>query len=371
MTDSASCEPLLEVRQDTDNSLSSPNDNESSSVDDSQENTSSGCSSSSTTSSTKDEEKQKYFTHKLPEQPCFFFIPHKEWRKLRKTQQKRQFKSLHWTNVIAKGIRSVHPHCSFGFKRHSVKMIGSMTKKPLFTCTGYCRFDDCQVKVNVKVESESSLKAVVCFQGGIVRHSLQQLRRRPIRAEERQLIADTLSSKLPRTVYLQSLNKLEETVLQSGCRDEVPTTGVLKTLSWGEREKQRRHENEMVSLQLMSEDVQDKDDQWIQKVILQPKGVMLWSKRTIRLFHDRSKEDIVYLDATGSIVKKAKGESTPFYIYELVVRNPIKGCSPVPVATYVTCEHTTASITYFLGSFITDCQTTWAKNSQKTSYVTL
>ncbi|KAI4798480.1 hypothetical protein KUCAC02_022031 [Chaenocephalus aceratus] len=36
-TDSASCEPLLEVRQDTDNSLSSPNDNESSSVDDSQE----------------------------------------------------------------------------------------------------------------------------------------------------------------------------------------------------------------------------------------------------------------------------------------------------------------------------------------------
>ncbi|KAJ4923070.1 hypothetical protein JOQ06_027806, partial [Pogonophryne albipinna] len=105
----------------------------------------------------------------------------------------------------------------------------------------------------------------------------------------------------------------------------------------------------------MSEDVQDKDDQWIQKVILQPKGVMLWSKRTIRLFHDRSKEDIVYLDATGSIVKKAKGESTPFYIYELVVRNPVKGCSPVPVATYVTCEHTTASITYFLGSFITDC----------------
>ncbi|KAJ4923429.1 hypothetical protein JOQ06_021428 [Pogonophryne albipinna] len=37
-TDSASCEPRLEVRQDTDNSLSSPNDNESSSVDDSQEN---------------------------------------------------------------------------------------------------------------------------------------------------------------------------------------------------------------------------------------------------------------------------------------------------------------------------------------------
>lgn len=68
---------------------------------------------------------------------------------------------------------------------------------------------------------------------------------------------------------------------------------------------------------------------------------MLWSNKTIHLFHQRSKEDIVYLDATGSIVKKA-----PFYIYELVVRNPLKGCSPVPVATYVTCEHTTASVSY-------------------------
>lgn len=111
----------------------------------------------------------------------------------------------------------------------------------------------------------------------------------------------------------------------------------------------------MISLQLMSEDKKDTDDQLIQKLILQPKGVMLWSKKMIQLFQQRSMEGIVYQDATGSIVKKAKGESTPFYIYELVVRNPVKGCTPIPVATYVTCDHTTESVSYFLGSFITDC----------------
>ena len=199
----------------------------------------------------------------------------------------------------------------------TVKKIGSQRTSPLFTCAGYCRFDVCSVKVKVKVEDKSSLKAVH-FQGGDVRHSRHQLRRRPIRSEGRQLIADTLTSKLPRSVYLQSLNELDETVVQSGCRDEVPDTGVLKTLSWSERRKQRRHDNEMISLQLMSEDKKGTDDQLIQKLILQPKGVMLWLKKTIQLFHQRSKEDIVYLDATGSIVKKAKGESTPFYIYELV-----------------------------------------------------
>lgn len=41
------------------------------------------------------------------------------------------------------------------------------------------------------------------------------------------------------------------------------------------------------------------------------------------LTKERCQEDIVYLDATGSIIKKEKG-SPPFYVYELVVRNPQK-----------------------------------------------
>lgn len=205
------------------------------------------------------------------------------------------------------------------------------------------------------MDSESSLKAEVSFQGGMVRHRCDVLKRRPIRADDRQKLAEQLSSKLPRSIHLESLMKLEEDVLQSGCRDEVPTTGVFKTIGYSERKKNRLNKNEMISMQLMSEEEKGTEDKLIQKIILQPKGVMLWSNKTISLFHQRSKSDIVYLDATGSIVKKAKGESAPFYIYELVVRNPQKGCSPVPVATFVTCEHTTASVTYFLGSFITDC----------------
>ena len=92
--------------------------------------------------------------------------------------------------------------------------------------------------------------------------------------------------------------------------------------------------------------------QSLKKNIAHPKGVMLWSNKTIDLFHDRCREDIAYLDATGSIVKKAKGKTSPFYVYE--VRNPFKGSSPVPVATYITNDHTTASISFFLGSFLTD-----------------
>ncbi len=58
----------------------------------------------------------------------------------------------------------------------------------------------------------------------------------------------------------------------------------------------------------------------------------------------------MYLDATGSVIQKS-AQNPPYYVYELVVRNPSRGASPLPVASYVTCDHTTASVTYFLQSF--------------------
>lgn len=63
----------------------------------------------------------------------------------------------------------------------------------------------------------------------------------------------------------------------------------------------------------------------------------------------------MYLDATGSIKIKEEG-APPFYVYELVVRNPPKSCPPFPVATYLTSDHTTASVTYFLEAFLTDAR---------------
>ena len=82
-------------------------------------------------------------------------------------------------------------------------------------------------------------------------HHSEELQRRPVRADERDAIADILTTKLPRALYLQNLDKLEDSVVESGCRDQVPTTGVMKTLSCNSRKKNRRHKNEMISLEIM------------------------------------------------------------------------------------------------------------------------
>ena len=130
----------------------------------------------------------------------------------------------------------------------------------------------------------------------------------------------------------------------------------MKTVSWSQKMKRRRHKNEIISLQKMLEEEEGEEDEErvIQKIGLHPKSVMLYCAKTLSVFFDRCKDDIVYLDTTGSIVLKGKGQISPFYIYEVVVRHPTKGSSPLPVATYVTIDHTTASISYFLGSVVTD-----------------
>ncbi|XP_028991434.2 uncharacterized protein LOC114846544 isoform X3 [Betta splendens] len=310
--------------------------------------------STSPSSLNDNEDQDKYFSHPVPKRPCFFFIPEADWNHLRSKQHKCRFKTLDWTNVIAQGIRSVHPFCSFAFKRHTVKAAGSIRTGPLFSCAGYCRFEECPVEVFVEVNNELSLKATVTFKGDKVWHSCNVLKRRPVRANDRPTTADVLTTKLPRSLYLDNLGKLPESVVDSGCRDQVPTPGTLKTLSWDNKRKKRSHTNDLLSLQKMHEEEQGSQDAIIQKIQMHPKGVMLWSKKMLSLFYQRCRDDIVYLDATGSIIQKEKGRSAPFYVYELVVRHPSKGSSPVPVATYVTNDHTTASVSFFLASFVTD-----------------
>ncbi len=158
--------------------------------------------------------------------------------------------------------------------------------------------------------------------------------------------------------------------MESDCRDEAPSPSVLKTISWEACQRSRQHSNGILSLQIRLEKKQNSPDEILQKVMLHPKGVLLWSQKSIELYQDRCREDIIYLDATGSIMRKEK-DSPPFYVYELVVRNPHKNLSPLPVATYLTCDRTTASVTYFLEAFQTDVARLFGKKGMQSPIMVL
>ncbi|XP_026012681.1 uncharacterized protein LOC113015007 isoform X3 [Astatotilapia calliptera] len=319
----------------------------------------------STNTSDSSNAEEEFYKCSLPQQPCFFFIDQKDWQDIKKTQKGRLFKSMQWTNVVATGIKSVHPFCSFGFKRHTIKTSQSHSKTAVFSCTGYCRFKDCPVTVKVEVKDEKTLKADVLFQGGEVCHNTKEIKTRPVRGQSRDVLAEKLETKLPRSLYLDSLNLIPEKAFQAGCRDEAPSKDVLKNIALSHRKKQRPHLNEMTSLQILIDRQQGLPNEVLQRVLLHPKGIMLWSTKTLSVFYQRCKEDIVYFDATGSIISKDNASANPYYVYEVIVRNPFKGSSPLPTATFVTCDHTTASVTYFLQAFQTELTRMYGSRANK------
>lgn len=123
------------------------------------------------------------------------------------------------------------PYCSFAFKGHRVQALDSVRKGPFFWCLGYCSFEDCPVTVNVTVDKEDDLKAKVNFQDLECVHNHYELKRRPVRAHKRDKIDHELEKQLPRAMYLEKMSKMDDDVVQSGCRDEVPTPQVLRNIA--------------------------------------------------------------------------------------------------------------------------------------------
>ena len=65
---------------------------------------------------------------------------------------------------------------------------------------------------------------------------------------------------------------------------------------------------------------------------------------------------VLYLDATGSVVRKSNNRSPPVFIYSAVFESPASGLHPgaeqmaLPVFEYITNSHTTLSISWFLSN---------------------
>lgn len=136
--------------------------------------------------------------------------------------------------------------------------------------------------------------------------------------------------------------ELDDSVVASGCMDQVPATGIMKTLSWNNRKKKQQQRTQQWHDQL-TDHAEGRAEVWRMghsenHFAPQKCHAVVW--KTPYLFFEHCKDDIVYLDVTGSIVQEAKGPTSPHYVYEFVVRHTSKRSSPLRVATYLTRDHT-------------------------------
>ena len=72
-------------------------------------------------------------------------------------------------------------------------------------------------------------------------------------------------------------------------------------------------------------------------------NIVLFNEASLRLYHELSRHDIIYIDATGNLFANEKKHKRLLY-YAMVLRNPFAHNSPVPIVEYITSRHTTDSI---------------------------
>jgi len=162
---------------------------------------------------------------------------------------------------------------------------------------------------------------------------MDELCARPVQAEERQIMSKVLHSKLPRQVYLQNISSLSSDEVSSGCRDGCPSKDVLKKIRQEARSVPTPSHNEWEALAEIRKQQQQACDKVVkgtlQLITMHPKGVALFIENLIRNFHERAKQDLVYVEATDSVVLGDKR----CYAYEIVVRHPKAEKPPFAVAT--------------------------------------
>ena len=79
--------------------------------------------------------------------------------------------------------------------------------------------------------------------------------------------------------------------------------------------------------------------------------IFLFTDAQIKVYGEICRRDIIYFDATGSIMKKSASEKD-FQVYTLLVRHPNEGGPALPVASSITTRHDARSICNFLDFFL-------------------
>nr|XP_018672275.1 uncharacterized protein LOC108950684 [Ciona intestinalis] len=262
-----------------------------------------------------------------------FTLSSVEWENVRSSVSNFRIRYSDWTDLFRRGLAERNPFCVFTFKNQHWNKTCAV--KGVFHCTGMCKFTDCGRKFNINLYDEAAKEFHVTYEG-TVKHDTNELHGTRLKGDRRKNMQEKLVNVNPRTVYIDNIKGLSRDVYDSGNRTDAPGKCVLKRARYQARKIDVPCDNENTALEVLK-DQQKNDrehDRTLQYISTTPPAITLWSDETLKIFHQRSQVDIVYIDATGSVITSSKGQR-PYYIYEIVVRHPVKGKAPIAIASYV------------------------------------
>ena len=278
-----------------------------------------------------------------------------------------------WVHTCAAGLSKVNQFCSFAFKRHwKKKIVSRKSSTYIFKALAYCTFSSCNVSAMLSVKPCDVLNDGVTVHiesSGSVCHTIGEKHARQfsncIRKDLYKHFQTTHVA--PSKEYLNRLLQVTDEQFTAGNRDGVgATSSVLKKISSEARLVQQEDSDLITSLtilrkKLINDEVMAQASNkkntpiqgFIQCIQAHPFSVICFNDTSVRLYHEMAKYGPLFCDATGTIVsvRNMDGVKMTVYYYAIVIKHPVDGKAPIPVAELITNDHTVLSLSYFMETF--------------------
>ena len=292
-----------------------------------------------------------------------FVITLDEWKKMIENRTEHHFKNSFYKDVILEKLRTLYSGCVPCISNHYLRKKSAVLKLRrsdvkfyegyvnVYCSHVHCCY--CAVTGNIdlftfvdRVEGNVNLS-------GKRSHFIECVKSRHITGKQRELIAEKLHFMKPHSLYrsMQSSLMDEERIL--GAHTYAPSQSVLHNIKSEGRLSHRYSENWTLNLEIMAKEYARNNRTFLRNFSVHPPSVALYNDAQILAYKDLCKKDILYFDATGSIIKKCEN-GNEFQIYTLLFRNPYAGGPALPVAMNIMSSHDAGSIRRFLEIFIHD-----------------
>nr|XP_039252651.1 uncharacterized protein LOC120329920 isoform X1 [Styela clava]XP_039252659.1 uncharacterized protein LOC120329920 isoform X1 [Styela clava] len=285
-----------------------------------------------------------------------FRIPSEIWHQAVNERTEHRFSSkgcFQMRAFILDKFQSIYKSCVPSARYHYLYST-EISSKPIEVAPlhlGYIKFQCahhacCECFVNYLVDFHETLRGIEASIKifGQRKHLVGCKRSLYIRGDARKNFRDKMRFIPPSVQFNESYNKLSREERDYGSHTNAPSADVLRKIK-SEKKDFRATRYSSINLKKMMEN--EGKNKYIRFIGTEPPSVTIVSRTQLKYYTMRSQEDIVYFDATGSIIKR-DSEGRDFQIYTLLIRNPYRGNISLPVATYVTSRHRAIDISSFL-----------------------
>lgn len=273
-----------------------------------------------------------------------------------------------WTKILNSHFEKQNPVCVLSF--HGYKICKKKRSAHSFRAKARCKLNGCKcdykfsLASNLDDKSSQNVKITVTRIGPII-HEHAEAARRFVTGEDRSNLAEKVSKSSATLVELENLNKIHEDESKTvgfvkGNLNHAPNRMLLHKMKSELIAKDDLDKEPYTHMRLLREKLSEKKELvgktlkgYIQRDTTFPISVSLYTERQIKyLLHLLKKEEVfLYFDATGSLVAKPIGTNKRVYYYALVLKGTDES-SPLPVAEFITNEHTAVEIRLSLIDFI-------------------